>query len=99
VTSRQHDRGGTGTGVPVSSKISDICEIFNLLLFFSYFACQNKEIKSGVEFALHSQHETSCDSETQTKEDFKTKFRKQLGSLELMSLNSTDKEEALDHQC
>jgi len=26
---------------PVSSEISD------LLLFFSYFACQNKEIKSG----------------------------------------------------
>jgi len=32
---------------PVSSEISDLCEISDLLLFFSYFACQNKEIKSG----------------------------------------------------
>jgi len=52
-----------------------------------------------VEFALHPQHETSCDSEIQTKEDFKNKFRKQLGSLALMSLNNTDKEEALEYQC
>jgi len=41
----------------------------------------------------------TCDSEIQTKEDFKSKFRKQLGSLALMSLNSTDKEEALEYQC
>jgi len=47
---------------------------------------------------LHPQHETSCDSETQTKEDFKSKFRKQLGSLALMSLNNTDKKEALEYQ-
>ena len=52
-----------------------------------------------VEFALHPQHETSCHSETQTKEDFKSKFRKQLGSLTLMSLNRTDKEEASEYQC
>jgi len=35
------------TLIPVSSEISDLCEISDLLLFFSYFACQNKEIKSG----------------------------------------------------
>jgi len=29
----------------------------------------------------------------------KSNFRKQLGSLVLMSLNSTDKEEALEYQC
>jgi len=43
--------------------------------------------------------ETSCNSEIHTKEDFESKFRKQLGSLALMSLNSTDKEEALEYQC
>jgi len=32
---------------PVSSEISDLCEISDLLLFLSYFASQNKEIKSG----------------------------------------------------
>ena len=44
----------TGAGVmaiwevaPVSSEISYLCEICDLLLFFSYFASQNKEIKSG----------------------------------------------------
>jgi len=30
----------------------------------------------NVEFALHPQHETACDSEIQTKEDFNSKFRK-----------------------
>ena len=35
---------------PVSSEISDLCEISDLLLFFSYFASQNKEIKSGNYF-------------------------------------------------
>jgi len=34
----------------VSSEISDLCEIPNLLLFFSYFASQNKEITSGNSF-------------------------------------------------
>jgi len=34
----------------VSSEISDLCEISDLLLFFSYFASQNKEIKSGKYF-------------------------------------------------
>ena len=52
-----------------------------------------------VEFALHPQHETSCDSEIQIKEDLKRKFRKQLGSLALIPLNSRDKEEALECQC
>jgi len=32
----------------------------------------------NVEFALPPQHETSCDSETQTKEDLKKKSRKRL---------------------
>ena len=36
----------------VSSEISDLCEISDLLLFFSYFASQNKETKSGNTF-LH----------------------------------------------
>jgi len=35
---------------PVSNEISDLCEISDLLLFFSYFASQNKEIKSGNYF-------------------------------------------------
>jgi len=52
-----------------------------------------------VEFALHPQHETSGDSEIQTKEDLKRKFRKQLGRLSIISLNSKDKEEALKCQC
>ena len=49
-----------------------------------------------VEFALHLQHETSCDSEIQTKKDFKSKFRKQLGSSPTTSLNSEGKEETLE---
>jgi len=49
----------------------------------------------SVELALQPQYETSCDSEIQTKEDFKSKFRKQLGSLALMSLNSTDKKRSI----
>jgi len=36
-------------------------------------------VKGCAEFALHPQHEMSCDSEIQTKKDFKSKFRKQLG--------------------
>ena len=35
---------------PASSEISDLCEISDLLVFFSYFASQNKEIKSGNYF-------------------------------------------------
>jgi len=38
------------TMVPVSSKISDLCEISVLLLFASYYASQNKEIKFGKYF-------------------------------------------------
>jgi len=52
-----------------------------------------------AEFALHHQHETSCDSETQIKKDVKSKFRKQIGSLQTTSLNSKGKEEALESQC
>ena len=37
---------------------------------------------------LSSQHETSYDSEIQTKKEFKSKFRKQLGSSPTTSLNS-----------
>jgi len=36
---------------------------------------------ASVEFALHPQHETFCDSEIQTKEELKRKFRKHLGSV------------------
>jgi len=54
---------------------------------------------TSAEFALHPQHETSCDSEIQIKEDLKCKFRKQLGSLALIPLNSKVKEEALECQC
>ena len=32
---------------PMSSEISDLCEISDLLLFVSYCASQNKEIKLG----------------------------------------------------
>ena len=35
---------------PVSNEISDLCEISDLLLFLSYFASQNKEIKPGNYF-------------------------------------------------
>ena len=31
---------------PVSSEISDLCEISDFFLFFSYFAYQNKDVKS-----------------------------------------------------
>jgi len=40
----------TETVTPVSSEICDLCEISDLLLFFSYFASQNKETKSGNSF-------------------------------------------------
>jgi len=35
---------------PVSSEISDLFEISDLLLFLGYFASQNKEIKPGNYF-------------------------------------------------
>jgi len=62
----------------------------------SPFAC---EMVTNVEFALHPQHETSCYSEIQTKEDLKCKFRKQLGRLSIIPLNSKDKGEPLKCQC
>jgi len=54
---------------------------------------------SSVELALHPQHEMSCNSEIQTKEDLKRKFRKQPGRLSIIALNSKDKEKALECQC
>ena len=57
-----------------------------------------KNLGKFVEFALHPQHEASCDSEIQTKKVLKRKFRKQLGRLSIISLNSKDKEEAFESQ-
>ena len=34
----------------MSSEISDLCEISDLILFFSYFSCQSKGIKFGDYF-------------------------------------------------
>ena len=42
------------------------------------------------------QHETSCDSEIQTKKDFKSKFIKQLGSSPITSLNNKGKKKELE---
>jgi len=55
----------------------------------------------NVEFALHPQHETSFESEKPPVEDFnhfRSKFSKQLRSLSIVSLNSNDKEEVLEHK-
>jgi len=55
---------------------------YNHCLFVSYLTSVVFEfgwVSDTVEFALHPQHETSCDSEIQTKKDCKSKFRKQLG--------------------
>jgi len=38
---------GIHYATPVSSEISDLCKISDLLLFFSSFASQGKQIKSG----------------------------------------------------
>ena len=35
---------------PVSSEISDLCEISDLILFVGYFVSQSKGIKFGVYF-------------------------------------------------
>ena len=48
--------------------------------------------QTSVQFTLHPQHEASCDSEIQTKKDFKSNFWKQLGSSPTTSLNSEGKE-------
>jgi len=42
--------GRRAYATPVSSEISDFCEISDLLLFFSYFSSQNNGIKFGVYF-------------------------------------------------
>jgi len=36
----------------VSSEISDLCEISDLLVFFSYFASQNKEKNLAITFLM-----------------------------------------------
>ena len=64
--------------------------------FFCSATAATKNALGIVEFALHPQHETSCDSEIQRKEDLKNKFRKQPGSSSMISLNSKDKAEALE---
>jgi len=53
-------------------------------------ACACSHRVASVEFALHPQHETSRGSGIQTKEDFKSKSRKRLGSLSTISWNSND---------
>jgi len=40
------------TAAPVSSEISNLWEISDLLLFFRYFTSQNKEIKFGNYFLM-----------------------------------------------
>jgi len=45
---------------------------------------------------LNMKRETSRDSEIQTKKELKSKFRRQPGSLSIISLNNQDKEEALE---
>jgi len=54
-------------------------------------------VGGNVEFIVHPQHETSFDSEIQTKKVLKRKFRKQLGRLSIILLNSKDK--AYEGQC
>ena len=49
-----------------------------------------------VEFVLAPQHETSCDSEIQTKKDFKSKFIKQLGSSSITLLKNKGKKKELE---
>ena len=43
-------RDDYSSGVPMSSVISDICEILDLLLFCSYFASQSKGKKFWICF-------------------------------------------------
>jgi len=58
-----------------------------------------KCLQGPVEFIVYPQHETSFDSEIQTKKVLKRKFRKQLGRLSIISLNSKDKEKAYEGHC
>ena len=81
-------------------------ELLIFINIFSYFIhstllqdtrhLQFNRARRNVEFALHSQHETSCDPEIQTKKDLKREFIKQLGSLLIISTNSKDKEKAFE---
>jgi len=43
----------TSLGKPITSEISDLCEISVQLLFVSYFASQNKGIKFGDYLLMH----------------------------------------------
>jgi len=82
--------------------VAGICITLNYLLRQAQGKDDNyghgTNTKATVEFALHPQHEASCDSEIQTKKALKRKFRKQLGRLSIISLNSKDKEEAFESQ-
>ena len=60
------------------------------------FGALGSHVTAFVEFTLYPQHETSRDSEIQTKDDLKSKFRKQPGRLSIISLNSKDREDALE---
>ena len=72
-------------------KTIDMNSVYDLEKLISNCSVANSET-----FALHPQHETSCDSEIQTKKDFTSKFRKQLGSSPTTPLNSEGKEETLE---
>jgi len=90
---------------PILSKIPDIFKFTMLSSRFTMLSSQfhnveftmvRKLLYGNVEFALHPQHEASCDSEIQTGKDSKNKFRKQLESSPTTSLNSEGKEETLE---
>jgi len=71
-------------------RFNSIINIHTLLL--DHFLHHTPKLGTD-EFALHPQHETSCDFEIQTKKDFKSKFRKRPRSLSMISLNSSDWEQ------
>ena len=85
---------------PQRSRTSDFHQYLQLLHSFKSLKDtrhpQLNRVERNVEFVLAPQHETSCDSEIQTKKDFKSKFRIQLGSSPTTSWNSEDKEEILE---
>ena len=49
---KMQNPAGVDSGIPVSSEISDLCEISDVLLFFSNFASQNKEINLVIHFLM-----------------------------------------------
>ena len=60
-----------------------------MAVWFITFCCNWKPV-DNYWVRMHPQHETSRDSEIQTKEDFKSKSRKRLRSLSTVSWNSND---------